>query len=289
MKVPTWVCLLVVLLAGSGEAQPAEQLFMFATRGPTPVTDLVSEEVVIERDGSQCKVVTLQPDRVGMKVALVVDNSEAATAIVPLREGLARFLEALPERHSVGLVTIAGQARLRGDFTTDRTELKRTAGALFPVDHTGALIVHGLMETWRRRFSEDDAWPVFVLVLHDGGDASRRIQDEQYDGFVRELIARGAVVNAVVVSTSGVDVQTALSLNLTRNTGGLFSSMMVATALPEALEALGTSMGAYYDAFKNSYRVAFQCEADGQGGQARITVTRPGVAVTFFDNRRMVP
>lgn len=289
MKVPTWVCLLVVLLARSGEAQPAEQLFMFATRGPTPVTDLVSEEVVIERDGSQCEVVTLQPDRVGMKVALVVDNSEAATAIVPLREGLTRFLEALPERHSVGLVTIAGQARLRGDFTTDRTELKRTAGALFPVDDTGALIVHGLMETWRRRFSEDDAWPVFVLVLHDGGDASRPIQDEQYDGFVRELIDRGAVVNAVVVSTSGVDVQTALSLNLTRNTGGLFSSMMVATALPEALEALGTSMGAHYNAFKNSYRVAFQCEPDGQDGQARITVTRPDVAVTFFDNRRMVP
>jgi hypothetical protein len=262
---------------------------MFATSGSTPVMDLTMEELVVDRSGTECSVVALQPVDGGMKVAILVDNSEAASAIVPLRDGLARFLDALPARHQVGLFTIAGQTLLRTDFTHDRVELRRKVGDLFPVDNTRAAMIDGLMETWRRGFDDDDAWPVFVLVLHDGDEASRRMQDDEYNDFMRELVVGGAMVHVVIVSTGGVGLQTALSINITGNTGGLHKSAVVANALPAALEELGTAMGAHYNAFQNTYRLVFACDPDHPDGETRITVSRPGVAVTFFDSRRMAP
>jgi hypothetical protein len=290
MRVTACFCLLAVISGRPGEAQPAShQLFMFATSGSTPVMDLTMEELVVDRSGTECSVVALQPVDGGMKVALLVDNSEAASAIVPLRDGLARFLDALPARHQVGLFTIAAQTLLRTDFTHDRVELRRKVGDLFPVDRTRAVMIDGLMETWRRNFDDDDAWPVFVLVLHDGEEASRRMQDDEYNDFMRELVAGGAMVHVVIVSTGGVGAQTALSINITGNTGGLYKSAVVANALPAALEELGTAMGAHYNAFQNTYRLVFECDPEHPDGETRVTVSRPGVAATFFDSRRMAP
>ena len=96
-------------------------------------------------------------------------------------------------------------------------------------------------------------------------------------------------MHAVVVSTQGVGLQTYLSMNITGNTGGLHKSVVAATALPEALEELGTAMGAHYNALQNTYRLVFACDPDHSDGETRITVSRPDVAVTFFDSRHMVP
>lgn len=290
MRVTVMVCLLTILLARPGAAQPAEhQIFLFAANGPTPVMDLTAEEIAVDRIGAECSVVALQSVAGGMKVALLIDNSEAARAIVPLRNGLARFLDALPAHHQVGLFTIASQTMLRTDFTDDRVELHRRVADLVPVAGTSAVMIDGLMETWRRRFDADDAWPVFVLVLHDGNEGSGRMGDPEYNAFMSDLVGGGAMVHAVVVSTGGVGLQTALSINMTGNTGGLHRSTMIANALPEALEELGQAIGAHYDAFQNTYRLVFACDPDDEEGETRITVSRPGVAATFFSSRRMVP
>ena len=136
-----------------------------------------------------------------MKVALIVDNSDAAEgSLNSLRDGLLGFLDTLPTQHEVGLFTIAGQTRLRVDFTTDRDELRGQAEALFVERHTATLLLDGLVEIWKRRFSDDDPWPVFVVVAYDGPEASRAVQEEEFNEFTHKLYDRAATMHVILVS-----------------------------------------------------------------------------------------
>ena len=162
---------------------------------------------------------------------------------------------------------------------------------LFVERNAGALLVDGLLETWDRRFDEEDAWPVFVLVVHDGPETSSW-QERQFNEFVVELVTRGATVHSIVVRAlartagGGGGLQTNVSLNLTGNTGGVQKSLATPTALTRALTELATTMAAHYDEAKNRYRVVFECDPDNPSAPINVVVTRPAVDVRLFADRR---
>ena len=157
------------------------------------------------------------------------------------------------------------------------------------LDDLGTVLLDGLVETWDRRFDEGDAWPVFVLVLFDGSEASSSVQDHEFNEFVFELIGRGATVHAILVSNRGGSIQTNVSLNITNNTGGVYKALAAATALSGTLPELATTMSAHYDEVKNRYRVVFECEPDAPQVPIEVEVSRPAVAVRLFADRRATP
>ena len=111
-----------------------------------------------------------------VKIALLVDNSDAAQqALNSLRDGLRAFLDTLPAQHDVGLFTISGQTRRVVDFTPDREALTEEVDRIFVQRNTGALVLDGLVETWKRRFEDEDLWPVFVMVLFDGAELESQL------------------------------------------------------------------------------------------------------------------
>ena len=264
------------------------QLFMLVTdRSGQPVTDVTADEVVLEQEGSECTVKDVQLDAAPMKVALLVDNSDAAQqSLNSMRDGLAAFLDTLPAEHEVGLFTIAGQVRRRVDFTTDREELKEQATGLFVDRNSGVVYLDGLVETWERRFEDEDLWPVFVSLVYDGAEASRSVQDDEFNEFARDLVGRGATVHAVLVSTRGGAIQTTISTFLTQNTGGMYRALAAATALPETFTELAETMGAQYETVKDRYRVVFECEPDNPAAGIAAGVSRAAVGVRLFPNRR---
>ena len=264
------------------------QLFMLVTdRSGQPVTDVTADEVVLEQEGSECTVKDVQLDAAPMKVALLVDNSDAAQqSLNSMRDGLAAFLDTLPAEHEVGLFTIAGQVRRRVDFTTDREELKEQATGLFVDRNSGVVYLDGLVETWERRFEDEDLWPVFVSLVYDGAEASRSVQDDEFNEFARDLVGRGATVHAVLVSTRGGAIQTTISTFLTQNTGGMYRALAAATALPETFTELAETMGAQYETVKDRYRIVFECEPDNPAAGIAAGVSRAAVGVRLFPNRR---
>ncbi len=299
-----WICGLTrvpSLFAQCYEGE-ARQLFLFVVdQSSQPVLDVSANEVSLEQAGAQCTVMGLHPERVPMKVALLVDNSDAAEgSLNSLRDGLRGFLDTLPTQHEVGLFTIAGQTRLRVDFTTDRDELRGQAEALFVERHTATLLLDGLVETWKRRFSDDDPWPVFVVVAYDGPEASRAVKEEEFNEFTRELRDRAATVHVILVSrvegargrgraprlSGGGKLQTTVSVFLTENTGGSYRALAAATALPDALTELATAMRTQYQEVKDRYKVVYQCESDDPAGAIRVGVSRSDVTVALFPNRR---
>ena len=282
-------CHLGVVMGLPGEAAAEErQLFMFVmNQSGQPVLDVRADEVRLEQTGGECRLVSLHPEIDGMKIALLVDNSAtAADSLNPLRAGLRAFLEELPAEHEIGLFTIAGQTRQRAGFTTDREALAAQVDGLFVERSAFAVLVDGLVETWDRRFDAEDAWPVFVLVVHDGPEGRGSVQGREFNEFVQELIARGATVHSILVSTRGGGLQTSVSVSLTENTGGVYRSLAAPTALTRALTELATTMAAHYDEAKNRYRVVFECDPDNPSASINVGVTRPAVDLRLFADRR---
>ena len=282
-------CVVAVLVALAQTAWAQErQLFMLVTdRAGQPVADVTADEVVLEQEGSECTVKDVQLDAAPMKVALLVDNSDAAQqSLNSMRDGLAAFLDTLPAEHEVGLFTIAGQVRRRVDFTTDRENLKEQATGLFVDRNSGVVYLDGLVETWERRFEDEDLWPVFVSLVYDGAEASRSVQDDEFNEFARDLVGRGATVHAILVSTRGGAIQTTISTFLTQNTGGMYRALAAATALPETFTELAETMGAQYETVKDRYRVLFECDPDNPAAGIAAGVSRAAVGVRLFPNRR---
>ncbi len=282
------------VVMGLPDAAAAEerQLFMFVMNlSDQQVLDLRADEVRVQQTGGECKVVSLQPEIDGMKIALIVDNSGAvANSLTALRDGLLTFLDELPAKHEIGLFTIGGQVRQRVGFTTDREALAAQVDRLFAENNTTAVLIDGLLETWDRRFDAEDAWPVFVLVVYDGPEASN-LRERKFNEFQREPMARGATAHSILVSThihthSGGGLQTIVSVNLAENTGGVHTSLAAPTALPKGLTELARTMAAHYDEAKNRYRVVFECDPDNPSVPINVVVTRPAVAVRLFADRR---
>ena len=285
----------LVCLAGLVSSYPQaawaqdRQLFMLVTDfSDRPLLDIRPDEVDLQMVGADCTIKDMHLDAGPMKVALLVDNSDAAAqSLNPLRDGLSAFLDALPPEHEVGLFTIAGQVRRRVDFTTDREELKERATGLFVDRNTGVIYIDGLVETWERRFDDDDAWPVFVALVYDGAEGSRSVQQDEFNRFAFELQMRAATVHAVLVSTRGGNVQTEVSTFLARNTGGTYRALAAATALPDVFTELGTLMGEHHRTVQNRYRLVYECEPGDAGGSISAGVLRPNVLVRLYPDRRL--
>lgn len=284
-------CAVGFVLPDTVVAQEIGQIYVEA-RSETGelLVDLEPEEFSVIEDGNEGRIVSAQLGTAPMKIAILVDNGERTRenrgALNPIREGVVRFLEALPPQHIASLFTIGGQVKRYAEFTADRAELVDAAGSIFPDAGRGARMLDGIQETWRRRFDGDEPWPVFVMVLTDGSEASAFMNDSRYLDMVGMLREAGVIIHTVQLSTGSGSELTSRAINLAENTGGRYTSVAIATALPEVLEQLATDMSAHYDETSNRYRLVYE-RPDPPGERMSISITRPGARVRLFNHRRM--
>ena len=314
-------CVMAVSLGGLATpdlvgAQALGQVFVHAV-GPTgdAVTDLSSNEFVVSEDGIEGEVVSAELGAAPMKIALLVDNSpriDRAGALTALRAGLDAFLTTIPTQHEVALSTIGGQTRWRVDFTTGRAELRQSAREIF--SEGGQLVLlDAIRETWERRFEEEEeSWPVFVAVVTDGSEWSGNKNEGQYTRLVTELVAGGTTIHVMLLTSSNQGGRRALSgprptldsparppaffnrevtaygLNLTQNTGGLYEAFGAGVRLESALPALATKISDHYDEVSQRYRVVYE-RPDPPGTTLTVEVSRPGLAVSLYPDRRFEP
>ena len=279
-------CLLGMLAVWTQPVQGVErQLFMsVVNQSGQPITDITVDEVVLEQEGGECTIRDFSLDSGPMKVALLVDTSDAAAqSLNSMRDGLSAFLDELPPEHEVGLFTIAGQVRRRTDFTTTRRVEEERRACRRPET---AVVYWRNHRDLERRYDEEDAWPVFVALVYDGAEGSRSTQEDEFNEFAVELVGRAATVHAILVSTRGGALQTTISTFLTGNTGGMYRALAAATALPETFGELAAAMAAQHDAVKDRYRLVYECDPDNPTAGIGAGVSRPAVAVRLFPDRR---
>ena len=189
------------LVAGPGAAQEQRVAYVqVVDRQGQPVTDLALEEFQVAEDGVPGRVVSARIGTDPMRVALLVDNGEGmrlGRAVHLMRGAVAGFIEHLPPRHAVSLLTIGGGTRQVIDFTTDRTELVEQARGLFTRHTRGIRFVDSIRETLEHRYDEDEVWPVFVALIADSGEARAFLSERRYRSLIDSVRARGAIVHVV--------------------------------------------------------------------------------------------
>ena len=277
----------------AAEAQLLGQVFVEVTRQSTgePVLDLSTDDFEVSESGRSAGILSADLDTDPMKIAGLIDNGDRlmeANALNPLRAGLDGFLDTLAPGHEISLVTIGRSVQQRVDFTTDRAELKDGVGLLFPDRGAGARLLDGVRETWNRRFEEDDAFPVMVLVLTDGTEASGNYNDNQYADLLDPLIANGVTVHAVILATrGGVRAQQRLpqyALNLVENTGGSVETFVAPTGYESVLPRIAERMNEHYDVVSKRYRLVFE-RPDPPGMRLAVSVTGDDIAFSLHMDR----
>lgn len=290
--------LLFVVLAGLvpslAPAQTLGQVFVEVTRRSTgePVLNLVPDAFEVSEDGRSAGIVSANLDAAPMKIAVLIDNGDRlmeTSALNPLRAGLDGFLDTLAPGHEISLVTIGRSVQQRIDFTTDRAELKDGVGLLFPDRGAGARLLDGVRETWDRRFEEDDAFPVMVLVLTDGTETSGSYNDNRYADLLNPLIANGVTIHAVMLATrGGVRAQQRLpqyALSLVENTGGSVETFVAPTGYERVLPQLAERMNEHYGVVSRRYRLVFE-RPDPPGTRLSVSVTGSDLAFSLHMDRR---
>lgn len=176
------VVLVTVLLADASGQQLSELYVEAMSETGQPVLNLSPRDFSVQNGEIACEVVSAQLATTPMRVALLVDNSgdllpAGGAGIGAVRDGLNAFLDTLPRRHEIALVTIGGRVQSRRDFTTNREALKDAVrGISLGRGPRGGLagvrLFDGVRETWEGQFTGNEPWPVFVLVLNNGVETS---------------------------------------------------------------------------------------------------------------------
>ena len=291
----SYVVVVVLFVAGMGRpsvgmAQELGQVFIrVVNQSGEGVDDLSPNEFAVLEDGVECEIVSAELSTAPMKIALLVDNSDSinnANALTSLRAGMDAFLTAFPEQTEIALATIGQQIRWRVDFTTDREELRESAGEVFVRGGGGPILLDGLKETWERRFEDEEAFPIFVVVATDGPESSGNMNQNEYAALVNELVDNGVTIHILVLSNRrGSDV-TNYAINLTENTGGIYESFGAGTRLATALPELAERMARHYLEVSQRYRVIYE-RPDPPGSSLSIGVAREGVVAQPYTDRRI--
>jgi len=285
------VALSVVLVAPSVAAgQALGQLFIEVTDASGEfVPGLAPADFVVQEDGRDAGIVSVEPVA-PMKIAFMIDNGDRMVemnALNALRNGMQGFLDAVPPPHQISLFTIGRNIQRRVDFTTDRAELKRSAGEIFLDRGAGSVVLDGIRETWERRFDDDEPFPVFVMVLTDGTESSGHYNENEYVDLINELITNSITVHVVLLSSRGGSVINQYAINLTDNTGGIYENIAAATGIEQMLVSIAERMNAHYENVSKRYRVVYE-RPNPPGARISAGLSRSGAYITgLFAGLRM--
>ena len=253
----------------------------------TPVEGLTLSDFSVSEGGEPRVVSHAGPAKDPMRIALMLDTSDAAApALTHMRAGAIAFLDALPPEDEVILITTGRQARVRVPPTTDRKKLKEAAAGLF-TDGAGTVLMDGLLEMDERFFKKaDDRWPVFVIFTSDGVEASAGAREKEFLKWASAIDKRGVSTHAFVYKTpKGSGMPEIVVENLTQNSGGHYDVMNTTTALPQKMKALGEQLALDHRNMSAWYEVDIQTELT-EFRPIIVAVARDGVRLQISDRRR---
>jgi hypothetical protein len=210
-----------------------------------PVTSVSEADVIVREDGVAREVLSVAPATDPMRVALLVDNSQAATQSIQfLREALTGFATRLTGAgHAVALITLGDRPTLQVDATTDLARLKsRGIDRLFAQPGSGMYLLEALIETSRGFVKNETPRPVIVAVVTEGKEFS----NASADTVIRAIRDSGAQFFALVLtegdraslSDDEVRQRNVVLDRGTRENGGTRETVISNMALKDRLDLL---------------------------------------------------
>lgn len=215
-----------------------------------PVEALTPDEVIVREDNMRREVLRVTPATTPMAVAILIDNSAAATpTISDLRRGLTSFLNGIEGIGPTALVGVAERPTILVDYTTDQKALVAAVDRLFAVPGSGATLLDAIVETSQGLAKREEERAAIVVVTTENTEFSTL----HHLQVLERLQESGAAMHAVVfVNPAG-----SLSSDEARNratvldrgpkdTGGMRLDVLTSMAYEAQLKSLAAAMKAQH-------------------------------------------
>lgn len=238
--------------AADAQANTPRQRSLYVSvldKSRVPVPDVTPEDLVVREDGVAREILRIEPAADPMQVALLIDNSEAATrAIQYLRDALGPFVDTLTSKgHSVSFVTLGDRPTLVVNATTDSSAVrKKGIDRLFAQPGSGMYLLEAIMETTKGFTKNEAPRPVIVAVVTEGVEFS----NQSYDLVIESLKKSGTSFQALVLTEGPEANPTADEVRNrnvvldrgTRETGGDRETIITNMAVAGELQKLATEL-----------------------------------------------
>jgi hypothetical protein len=191
----------VLLLTAALSAQSNERVAYvnaYDEKTRAPVTGLGVRDFVVREDGAAREVLRVTPATSPMAVAILVDNTQAATPfIADIRRSLASFVKALDGLGPVAIVGVADRPTVLRDYTTDQKQLYEGTQRVFAMPGSGATLLDAIFEISRGLEKREEDRAAMVILTAENLEFSQRHYRE-----VLEALARGgAQLHEVILNT----------------------------------------------------------------------------------------
>jgi len=184
-------------------AQAAERVLyvsVFDDKTRAPITALGPEAFAVREDGTSREVLRVTPATSPMSVAIVVDNSQAATPnIADLRKALAGFVKSLDGVGPIAIIGVADRPTILRDYTTDQKQLQDGVQRVFAMPGSGATLLDAVVEVSQGLGKRDTDRAAVVIVTTENREYSTR----HYQDVLEALAKGGATMHALVLTGPG--------------------------------------------------------------------------------------
>ena len=212
-----------------------------------PVTSVQPDDLDVREDGVRREVLRVVPASEPMQIALLVDNSQAATDdISNLRRAVEAFVAAVAPAHQVALVTLGDRPTIMTEATGDPAALKQGVGRLFAQPGSGTYLLDALVEAAAGFKKREPARPVIVSVTIDAVEFSNANYLQALDALKGSYASYDALV-LLRPTSAGTDTEErrnraiVLDRGTTEN-GGARRDLLTSMSLEDALTSLAREL-----------------------------------------------
>jgi VWFA-related protein len=241
-----------------------------------PVTTLSARDFVVREDGRAREVLTAEPSEAALTLALLVDNSQAASAATAdLRKALTTFVKTIGEKNTIAVTTFADRPTIVQDYTLVLPQVIQAVERIFPVSGSGSYLLQAIRDISTGFSKRDFERGVIVAVTTEGPEFS----DLNHDLVEQALRGSGATLHAVVIRSTPPPNPTeqstrerALVLDAgPRATGGRRVDVLSSMGLDDALAKLARQL-------QNEFRITYaRPDALVPPEKVEVSVKRPGL------------
>ena len=162
-----------------------------------PITGLDTGAFVVHEDGVRREVLRVTSATSPMSVAILVDNSQAATSNIPdLRKALTTFVRAIDGLGPVSIVGVADRPTILRDYATDQKLLADGIGRIFALPGSGATLLDAVVEVSKGLEKRETDRAAMVIVTGENEEFSNR----HYKDVLEALAKGGAMMYALVLT-----------------------------------------------------------------------------------------
>jgi VWFA-related protein len=240
-----------------GTAGGAEERSVYASvlnKEGAPVTTLDARDFVVREGRAEREVVDASPASEPMRIAVLVDTSQAMQRHVSdLRAALRGFFREMQGNHEIALFEFGDRPTRLVDYTRDPSRLEAGIGRVFGRSGSGSYVLDAIIDVSRDFRAREAARPVIIVITAEGPEFSQRSHQVVLD----DLRAANATLHAFVLTrhrssffNDGLrEREFALSKGA-KLTGGRREDLFTSMALTDRLADLAGEL-------KTQYRVVY--------------------------------